>query len=114
MNSTRSSERAANEVRTHPEFDRELLKFAKRNPVGAERLSKGLRRFVETGAGDIERVKGEPILSRLKVAPGLPRVFLASKGGITYLLGLEKRKIAYTSRVLERMIKRAGGLGVRQ
>lgn len=114
MNSTRSLRAVASEVRTHPEFDRELWKFAKRNPVDAQRLSKGLRRFVETGAGDIERVKGALILSRMKVAPGLPRIFLASKGGVTYLLGLEKRKIAYTSQVLERMIKRADGLGVRQ
>lgn len=95
------------EIRTHPDFDEEFRKFAKRNPKDAERLSKGLRRFAETRRGDVERIRGAEILQRLKMAPNLPRVYLAQKGGVTYLLGLEKRKVAYASRVLERMERRA-------
>ena len=106
MKSVRSSESAASEVRTHPSFDAELRKFAKRNPVDAERLLKGMRRFVDAGVGDIERIRDTQILQRLKVSRELPRVYLARKGGITYLLGIEKRKIAYASWILEKMEKR--------
>lgn len=112
MKSKRDSKRSgADDIRAHPEFERELRKFAKRDPVGAERMIKGIRRFFETGLGDVRMVEDEPLLSRLKVALKLPRVFLARKGGVTYLLGLERRKVAYASRVLERMDTRAKDVG---
>jgi hypothetical protein len=101
---------ATRSVETSEHFDAEARDYAAKHRSEWGRLERGLRRYADTGWGDIEKVRGvQNDIYRLKVARGLPRVYLLRIGGNRdILIGLEPRKAAYARRVLERIDRRAG------
>ena len=91
-------------VRLEAGAQEKLNEFAKSRPKDFRIISNGLRRFAETGRGDIKQVR--PNLYRLRI--GDWRFHFWREGNDVYILDFLPRDEAYRIELIERLMRKIG------